>query len=264
MVQVIGRLALCVLLLSGLGMAAADDESMSLGEVRRLAEQGDASAQYSLGARYDFGEGVPEHDAEAVKWYRLAAEQGYASAQYNLGIMYANGEGVPQDDTEAMKWFRLAAEQGDAEAHYNLGVMYANGEGVPQDDAEAMKWFRLAAEQGDAPAQSNLGVMYANGRGVPQDDAEAVKWYRLAAEQGHDGAQIALKAESVEKGLELSLSERRLIQMGLAAEGFDPGPADGLFGPRTRKAIEPLADVAPRGVDRLLGHRVGEGFAGVR
>ena len=49
MVRVIGRLALCALLLSGLGMAAAEDESMSLGEVRRLAEQGHALAQYNLG-----------------------------------------------------------------------------------------------------------------------------------------------------------------------------------------------------------------------
>ena len=145
---------------------------------------------------------------------------------------------MSQDDAKAVKWYRLAAEQGHASAQYNLGVRYANGKGVSQDDAKAVKWYRLAAAGGIASAQSNLGFMYANGKGVPQDDAEAVKWYRLAAEQGHDGAQIALKAGSVEKGLELSLSDRRLIQMGLATEGFDPGPADGLFGPRTRKAIE--------------------------
>ena len=40
--------------------------------------------------------------------------------------MYQNGRGVPQDDAEAAKWFRLAAEQGDAEAQHNLGVMYDN------------------------------------------------------------------------------------------------------------------------------------------
>ena len=33
-------------------------------------------AQYNLGNMYDFGEGVPENDAEAVKWYRKAADQG--------------------------------------------------------------------------------------------------------------------------------------------------------------------------------------------
>ena len=41
----------------------------------------------------------------------------------------------------------------------------------------------------------------------------------------------------VEEGLNLDLAARRQIQQGLAAGGFDPGGADGLFGPRTRAAI---------------------------
>ena len=41
----------------------------------------------------------------------------------------------------------------------------------------------------------------------------------------------------VEEGLSLDLAVRRRIQQGLAAGGFDPGGADGLFGPRTRAAI---------------------------
>ena len=41
----------------------------------------------------------------------------------------------------------------------------------------------------------------------------------------------------VEEGLNLDRTARRRIQQGLAAGGFDPGGADGLFGPRTRAAI---------------------------
>ncbi len=41
----------------------------------------------------------------------------------------------------------------------------------------------------------------------------------------------------VEDGLNLDPAARRQIQQGLAAGGFDPGGADGLFGPRTRAAI---------------------------
>ena len=40
-----------------------------------------------------------------------------------------------------------------------------------------------------------------------------------------------------EEGLGLDRSARRQIQLGLQAGGFDPGGADGLFGPRTRAAI---------------------------
>ena len=41
----------------------------------------------------------------------------------------------------------------------------------------------------------------------------------------------------VEQGLGLNQAARRQVQQGLRTEGFDPGGADGLFGPRTRSAI---------------------------
>ena len=44
-------------------------------------------------------------------------------------------------------------------------------------------------------------------------------------------------ATEVEKGLDLSWEERRLVQRGLAAAGQDPGYADGVFGSRTRGAL---------------------------
>ena len=44
--------------------------------------------------------------------------------------------------------------------------------------------------------------------------------------------------EQLEASLGLKRSERRLIQSGLASQGFDPGPVDELFGPATRAAIE--------------------------
>ncbi len=168
----------------GLNAYNKGDYATALLEWKPLAAQGDAPAQANLGGMYRDGRGVPQDDAEAVRWFRLAAEQGDAWAQTNLGLGYAKGRGVPQDDAEAVRWYRLAAEQGHAWAQANLGGMYRDGRGVPQDDAEAVRWFRLAAEQGDAWAQANLGWMYVTGRGVPQDDAEAVRWYRLAAEQG--------------------------------------------------------------------------------
>ena len=122
--------------------------------------------------------------AAVLRELTLAAEQGDAHAQHNLGVMYENGEGVPQDDKTAVKWYTLAAEQGDAHAQHNLGVMYDDGAGVPQDDKTAVIWYTLAAEQGYAAAQSNLGVMYDDGEGVPQDYIRAHMWANLAASNG--------------------------------------------------------------------------------
>ena len=59
----------------------------------------------------------------AMKLWRPMAEQGYAGAQYALGVMYARGDGVPEDDKQAVKWYRLAAEQGLGQANNYLSHM---------------------------------------------------------------------------------------------------------------------------------------------
>ena len=76
-----------------------------------------------------------------------AAEQGNAKAQLKLGLILGRGLGVPQNDAEAVKWYRLAAEQGDADAQYNLGLMLAKGNGVAPDRKQAYFWALLAAAQ---------------------------------------------------------------------------------------------------------------------
>ena len=98
---------------------------------------------------------MTEDEAEAAKWYRKAAEQGNASAQYNLGVRYDNGQGVVKDEAEAVKWYRKAAEQGDAFAQYNLGLSYTNGQGVVKNEIEGYKWFLLAAAQGNERAKKS-------------------------------------------------------------------------------------------------------------
>ena len=148
------NLLILTILLASSAFAAPDFD-----ETKALAEQGDVDAQYNLALMYRKGEGVPENDAEAVKWYRKAADQGYAKAQYNLGFMYANGDGVPENDAEAVKWYRKAAEQGHANAQSNLGFMYANGDGVPENFVHAYVWWSMAKTQGDEDAKGNLEIL---------------------------------------------------------------------------------------------------------
>lgn len=139
-----------------------------------------------------FEDGVAAHNrgdyATAIRLLLPLAEQGLAKAQVNLGLLYFNGQGVPQNDAEAVKWFRKAADQGDSFAQHNLGVIYDTGRGVPQDPVEAVKWYQMAADHGLADAQYDLGQMYANGHGVPQDYARAHMWLSLSAAQGHEYA----------------------------------------------------------------------------
>ncbi|MBH88791.1 MAG: hypothetical protein CMF71_00980 [Magnetovibrio sp.] len=52
----------------------------------------------------------------ALHIFRKLAAQGDSSAQYNLGMMYAFGQGVTQDNVYAHMWWTLAATSGDADA----------------------------------------------------------------------------------------------------------------------------------------------------
>ena len=110
-----------------------------------------------VAAGQTFDEAVAAYDrgdyATAVRGFLVHAEQGDASAQFSLGFMYANGGGVLKDEAEAVRWYRLAAEQGNAGAQYNLGLMYANGRGVLKDSVLAHMWYNIAGANGNEAAR---------------------------------------------------------------------------------------------------------------
>ena len=90
-------------------------------------------------AQADFEDGVAAYEQgdydRAVWWFRKAAEQGDATAQTSLGVMYGLGRGIPKDVVLAYMWFNLAAPQGYADAAKNLNIV--EGLMTPVQIAEA-------------------------------------------------------------------------------------------------------------------------------
>ncbi len=76
----------------------------------------------------------------AFKELKPLAKQGLAEAQYNLGLMYDTGYGVPQDYEEALKWYKKAAEQGDENAREARSV--AEYQMTSEQIAEAQRLSR--------------------------------------------------------------------------------------------------------------------------
>ena len=113
----------------------------------------------------------------ALKEWKPLADQGHAGAQYNLGLMYANGYGVPEDDAEAVRWYRLAADQGHAGAQHRLGLMYYNGEGVLRDNVTAHMWFNIAGANGAEDGRDNREIIER--KMTPADISEAQKRARI-------------------------------------------------------------------------------------
>lgn len=96
---------------SGAGYA-----SMSLEDVKRLANQGDPRAEYTLGRRYANGDGVPQDYRAAKDWFLEAAQQGHIAAQGKVAAAFWSGKGAPQDYSKAYYWALLAQAGGDKTA----------------------------------------------------------------------------------------------------------------------------------------------------
>lgn len=133
---------------------------------------------------------IAQVPVSAVQNLRTLAEQGNAEAQFNLGQSYEHGRGVPKDYAEALRWYRLAAEHGDPFAQFDLGNHYSEGIGVPKSEKEAVRWWELAAAQGFPPAQHTLGKALATGaHGVSPDKIQAYVWFALSSAQGNEEAR---------------------------------------------------------------------------
>ena len=118
----------------GSGEGVPQDDIEAVIWYRLAAAQGHATAQYNLGVRYGARSGRAA-DRRLKPSSGTAWPPRRATPQYNLGVLYGAGRGVPQDDAEAVIWYRLAAAQGHATAQYNLGVMYGTPPVQPRAQA---------------------------------------------------------------------------------------------------------------------------------
>jgi hypothetical protein len=132
-------------------------QANSLEEVQKLAGQGNADAQWQLGARYHNGEDVPKDDVQAMQWFLRAAEQGHVTAQSTLGAYYWAGRGVPQDLSKAYFWSALALAQGDENSKARLEGLASQmtRQQVSEARQQAEVWLRSHTGTGKAEESSH-------------------------------------------------------------------------------------------------------------
>jgi hypothetical protein len=106
-------------------------DAATLEQLRQLADRGDPSAEYALGARYAFGDGVRQNYSDAVRWFFRAAEQGHVISQATLGAYYMAGRGVSIDLSKAYFWAYLARVGGDAGSKLRVEMLSSQ---IPRSD----------------------------------------------------------------------------------------------------------------------------------
>lgn len=170
--------------------------------------------------------------------YKKAADDGSPYGQFMLANMYLAGQSVDKDLGQYMYWLGQAADNNYPPANYLLGMAY-----LYSDKSLALGHLKAAADKEHGSAMHMLGMMYAKGVGVSKSTDEAVRWFRLAKAQGvpvpdqlltQSGIEASLKKGSTPAKPENMTQE---IQQRLINLGYNPGPADGLYGKKTRVAI---------------------------
>lgn len=152
-----------------------DYEKLSLADLVRRAHAENAKAQFELGARFNYGRGVPKNVAEALVWLRRAGLAGQKDAQRLLAVKFFNGYDVTVDHAEAFRWTQRLAETGDLPAQVTLGSMYANGEGVARDLVHSYMWYDIAVVSAQQlAAKENALPTFANDAGVMRDQIGAL------------------------------------------------------------------------------------------
>lgn len=179
--------------------------------------------------------------------YQTAAEAGGEYGQFMLASMYLAGQGGKRDPEQYLHWMRLSADSGYPPANYLMGMAY-----MSCNPPAAARYFETAAKGEHGSAMHMLGLMYAGGTGVAQSDREALRWFRLSKAQGvpvedrflsESGVQAYMKqinrrsAQSEAAALARPKLVRE-IQQHLTDRGYAPGPIDGLYGGKTRTAIQ--------------------------
>ena len=128
----------------------------------KLAQKGNAEAQFKVGEMYETGFGVKEDKTEAANWITKAADQGHETAGFKLLFWDIEKNGVTDANKGKLEALRAKANEGNAQAQYYVGKMYSRGVGVERDSGKALDWLNKAALVGVLEAERESAMVREN------------------------------------------------------------------------------------------------------
>jgi TPR repeat protein len=226
------------------GCSSLQGVDVSVKDNPQLAKQ-----KFRAGLDVTQGKGTEQDYKEGVELFKDAARNGSAKGAYLAGMSYLTGRGVAVDYIQSAIWLDLAAQKDHPAGLYELSVLYMNGRGVEKNRLWAGYLLSRAADLGHKQAMFDLGVVYARGLGLPQNLAAAWYWFAQAEKQGvalskELKRRMYAKSNAGSRGTARRLMSYRsgvidrsttlFLQLRLEALGYSPGPADGIWGQKTK------------------------------
>lgn len=203
-----------------------------------LAEGGDASAQYYVGAMYFGGFGVMKDRAKGIALVARAADQGNARAKAFLGQLYVLGRGVEKDEAKGGALIREAADAGIASAQLNMGILLQSGRGgFTKDAATAFLWLEAAADQDHVRSYAYVGNAYDRGLGVERDPEQAVAWWQKGAQAADRTSRYYLARAYLEGKGGLGRDVKTAIRLLAQSANQRFAPAQAMLGTAYEKGL---------------------------
>lgn len=115
---------------------------------QKLANKGNAQAQYKLGFMYETGQGVNPSREKALDWYARAAAKGNQAARNRMQYLQIRQQGYdPKRDAQWLAAVRNDAFANQVEAVFLLGQLYHEGLGVKKNLDKALAlYYKLGSE----------------------------------------------------------------------------------------------------------------------
>jgi TPR repeat protein len=168
----------------------------------KLAQKGNAEAQFKVGEMYETGRGVEKNIVEAKRWITRAAEQGHQAANYKLLYYDLQNNGVTAKNKPKLAELQQAAKGGNGIAQYYVGLMHSRGVGLRRNSTVALDWLGKASTLGVTAAEAEIAHIN-----------EARSQYQLRAKQ--DAERKAREQEEAKRQEE---EERRKVAAQREAE----------------------------------------------
>jgi len=251
----------------GFSAYKSNDFKNAFNSFQDAADLGGEVGQFMLAKMYLAGEAVEPSREQYLYWMQKSADNGFPPASNLIGVAY-----LSEKPELAIGYLKKAAEKEHDISMYILGLIYANGTGVEPNPTEALRWFRLAQAQGfpveseflSKPKLQNY-MEEARKRNVipiiemptkeevssPEKVASPIPLKSQATTSPKATTSVSPKRiksvssrsllRTTSDTLVPALSKRemvRAIQVALVRLGYSPGEVDGLYGNKTRFAIQ--------------------------